>query len=98
VSDYTLDVTNDSGVISPTPTTETTVDTPNVGEPNTKIQLTPNKGTSGEKGGTTTDGLKGSSNTDELGPIIVGNTKIYTIETLDPDLGNVVRYRTLKTT
>jgi hypothetical protein len=96
VSDYFLDIENDSGIISPTPTTETTPEEPNTIEPNIRQQSVPNTGVLGEIGSTPTDGETGTTNTDELGPIIVGDVAIYSIEALDPERATRVIRRKLR--
>ena len=48
VSDYFLDIENDSGIISPTPTTETIPEKPNTNKTNTRAQLVPNTGVLGQ--------------------------------------------------
>lgn len=97
VNDYLLDIENNSGVISPTPTTETVPEPTNPNEPNTTQQSTPVTGIFGEKGSTPTEGEKGTTNDDELGPVIVGNTKIYSLESLDPEAASNVTYNKLQT-
>lgn len=92
VSDYLLAVENNSGVLSPTPTTNTVTDTTNTPEPNTREQSTPVTETSGAEGPTEINGEIGTTNSPERGPIIVGNTKIYSLEALDPEEASSVKY------
>jgi hypothetical protein len=93
VNDYFLDIENDSGIISPTPTVDGVIDVRNTPEANSRIQSVPNTVTIGEEGPIENGGDLGTSNTDTIGPIIVGNTKIYSLEALDPEMAVNVKYR-----
>lgn len=95
VTDYLLDVTQDDGVLSPETVKDNIEETPNESQGNTRTQTEPITDTSGEKGDTVIGGETGSTNTDELKPIIAGNTKIYSLEALDPDPGIRTRIRRL---
>ncbi len=95
VADYLLDVSQDDGVLSPATVDDTIEETPNESQSNTRTQTEPTTETSGEKGDTVIGGETGSTNTDELKPMIAGNTKIYSLEALDPDPGIRTRIRKL---
>ena len=98
VVDYLLEPTNVDGVLSPEPIVGDIEETPNPTQGNTKSQPVPINGSSGESGETVTAGEKGNTNTDEKGPIIVGDVKIYGIENLDPNLGYRSKSRLVPTT
>jgi hypothetical protein len=87
VADYLLDTTDNDGVLSPPPVTVNIEESENPIPSNTRTQPTPSRETLGEAANTTTEGNTGSTNNDEIRPIVVGNMKLYSIENLTPYMG-----------
>jgi hypothetical protein len=95
IEDYCFGVESGSNVISPAPVTETIVEPTNPNPPNVSTQPTQNTGNVGSTGGVGTEGETGTTNTDVIGPVVIGDVRIYSLETLDPEEASSVTYTTI---
>jgi hypothetical protein len=84
VADYLLDARGNNDDLSPQPATTTpqTIQS----QPRIQTQQPQALVTLGSPGNTLTSGQKANTNDSPIGPIVVGNTKLYGLDNLDPDL------------
>jgi hypothetical protein len=88
VADYLLDARSDE--LSPAPVSDNIIEDPTTQDDNSKSQNSPIvKTTSNTPNETPVNGEKGTTS-DTVGPMIVGNYKIYGTHNLDPEFGTVV--------
>ena len=87
VSDYLLDVREEDDVLSPRPVETITPTEPVITRVVTEQTSVANVSPS-EQSSTVVVGERGSTNTDVIGPVVVGDTMLYALEALDPELSN----------
>jgi hypothetical protein len=94
--DYMMDVSSTDDILSPSPVTLNVTETENLTDSNTNTTPTPVTLQSGDAGGTNSTGVSVTTYNTPIGqPITVGNTSLYTMDILDPDLGVQVLTRNL---